>query len=340
MHLEFPSPDEIRAARTALDPYIVTTPIHVWSGPEIESAVPKARIILKLELFQVTGTFKPRGALTVLLHQERSVIERGVVTVSAGNHAIATAYAARVLGSHARIVMAKSANELRVQRTRALGAEVEFADSIDDAFRRVHEIERDEGRLFLHPFDGPLTALGTATAGLEFAAQAPDIDAMVLPIGGGGLSGGFAAALKALRPGVVIFGVEPVGADVMRRSFAAGEPVSMKPSKTIADSLAPPHTGPYAYALNRKFIDEIVTVTDEEIAAAMRLLFYGMKLAVEPAGGATTAAILGPLSARLAGKTVGLVVCGANISTRQFFDIVGTAPPPGANATASSDSQA
>jgi threonine dehydratase len=314
-----PSLADIETTRIKIAPYIVSTPTQVWRGPEAERVLPPGTdVVLKLELFQITGSFKLRGVLGVLLEQSRKQLNRGIVTVSSGNHAIATAYAAQALGTTARIVMARSANPYRVAKARQFGALIEFADDATQAFERAQSISGDESRLFLHPFEGPLTARGTATSGLEFAETAPPIDAMILAIGGGGLCGGFASALYHLRPEVEIFGVEPEGADVMRRSFAAGGPVQLDRTQTIADSLAPPQTGPYAYALNRALLRDIVTVSDLQLCEAMRLLFDGMKLAVEPAGAAATAALLGPLRERLAGRRVGVMVCGSNISVTRF----------------------
>ena len=170
----------------------------------------------------------------------------------------------------------------------------------------------------MHPFEGPRTALGTATLGLEFMEQVPDLDAVVVPIGGGGLCAGVAAAVKLARPGCRVIGVEPEGADSMRRSFAAGSPQAIDAVRTIADSLGAPHAAPYSFALCRRYVDELVTVDDDALRRAMVLLFASAKLAVEPAGAATTAALCGPLRESLDGRRVGLVVCGANIDPATY----------------------
>ncbi len=211
-----------------------------------------------------------------------------------------------------------AANPLRVALCRRYGAEVVLVDDVHQAFERVHEIEEREGRSFVHPFEGPFTALGTATLGLEFGRQAPDLDAVVVPIGGGGLAAGVSAALKQLRPECQVFGVEPRGADTMHRSFASGKPESIETVGTIADSLGAPHAAPYSFGLCRRFVDEVVLIDDDAMRSAMALLFREMKLAVEPAGAAATAALLGPLRERLAGKRVGLIVCGTNIDLESF----------------------
>jgi threonine dehydratase len=241
------------------------------------------------------------------------VLARGVTAVSAGNHAMAVAYAAAVLGTTAKVVMPKTANAYRVARCREMGATVELAQDVHEAFARVKQIEREEGRAFVHPFEGPLTALGNATLGLELVEQAGPLDAVIVPIGGGGLCAGVAAAVKLLSPQTQVFGVEPEGADSMRRSFDAGSPQKIDAVRTIADSLGAPHAAPYSFALCRRYVDDVVLVSDDELRRAMRLLFASAKLAVEPAGAAATAALLGPLRERLQNRRVGVIVCGANI---------------------------
>jgi threonine dehydratase len=311
--------DAVRAARARLAGLVVETPVREWSDDVLSAAVGgDTRVVLKEELFQRTGSFKPRGALSVMLALEKDALARGVTAVSAGNHAMAVAYSARVLGTTAHVVMPKSANPFRVARCRELGAEVDLVDDVHKAFDRVHEIERTEGRTFVHPFEGPGTALGTATVGLELMEQAPGLDAVVVPIGGGGLCAGIATAVKLLRPETLVFGVEPEGADSMHRSFAAGTPQSIDAVRTIADSLGAPHAAPYSFDLCRRNVDELVMVDDDALRRAMKLLFVSAKLAVEPAGAAATAALCGPLRERLAGKRVGLVVCGANIDPATF----------------------
>jgi threonine dehydratase len=243
---------------------------------------------------------------------------RGITAVSAGNHAVAAAFAAQQAGVSAKVVMIKTANAARVERARSYGAEIVFADDGPTAFALVDEISRTEGRAMVHPFEGPLVSQGTGTLGLEFAEQVPGLQAVVIAVGGGGLISGAAAAIKQLAPGCQVFGVEPEGADSMRRSFAAGEPVTLPKVSTIADSLAPPMALPFGYAACRRYVDEIVTVSDDQIRGGMLALFEDLKLALEPAGAAATAAMLGPLRDRLAGKKVGVVVCGSIIDIDSF----------------------
>ena len=305
--------------RAALGSHIVTTPTLDWHADELRERLgADTRVNLKLELFQRTGTFKPRGALTVMMALDEAQRARGVTAVSAGNHAIATAYAARALGISARVVMLPTANPARIERCRRLGAEVEIATGGAAAFERAKQIEAEEGRVFVHPFEGPLTALGTATIGLEWAGQTEPLDVLICPIGGGGLCGGLATAIRLLMPGCQVFGVEPEGADNMYRSFAQGAPATNAKIATIADSLGPPYSLPYSFGLCRKAVEEVVLVSDDALRAGMDLLFREARLAVEPAAAAATAALMGPLAERVRGKRVGVIVCGANIDITGF----------------------
>lgn len=315
--------EEIAAAREALGDRVVTTPVWAWESPEARRLLPPGtRVAFKLELFQRAGTFKPRGALCNMLALAPEELERGVTAVSAGNHAIAVAYAARVLGTHAKVVMLASANEARIAACRGFGAEVEISTDGHTGFRRAQEISAEEGRAFIHPFEGRLTALGTATVGWELMRQVDDLDAVVVPIGGGGLAAGIANAVKLARPGCQVWGVEPEGADTMHRSFAAGRPQSIDAVRTIADSLGAPYAAPYSFGLCRRFLDGLVRISDAQMIAAMGLLFRDMKLAVEPAAAAATAALLGPLRDRLVGRRVGLIVCGSNIDATTFGELL------------------
>ena len=321
--VEAPSVAQIRANRARLGDLVITTPVRLLSDYALDAAVGASTSVwLKEELFQRTGSFKPRGALTVMLDLDAAALERGVTGVSAGNHAISLAYSARKLGTTARVVMPKTANPYRVQVCRDLGAEVELVENVHAAFARVREIEATDGRTFVHPYEGPKTALGTASVGMEFidqvTAAGDALDAVIVASGGGGLSAGVACAVKQMSPGTAVYVVEPEGADTMRRSFDAGEPQAIDAVRTIADSLGAPRAEPYSFALNHMFVDDVVLVSDDQIRAGMRLLFRSAKLAVEPAGAAALAALMHPLHERLQGMRVGVVVCGANISPEAF----------------------
>jgi threonine dehydratase len=302
---------------------VMKTPVHQWRGPELERRVgADTEVFLKLELFQFTGSFKARGALTNMIALSPAQLAKGVTAVSAGNHAIATAYAAKVMGSSAKVVMMKTANPFRVAECRKYGAEVVLAANIHEAFDLIKDIQEKEGRFFVHPFEGYRTALGTATLGFEFCTQVKNLDAVIIPIGGGGLCAGMATAIKLLSPQTLVFGVEPEGADSMHRSFAAGKPMGIEKIATIADSLGAPYAAPYTFDLCRRNVDELVMINDDQIKAAMALLFAEMKLAVEPAGAAATAALTGPLAARLKGKRVGVLICGSNIDIDNFANYI------------------
>lgn len=319
MRVEAPSLDEIRSARAQLGDAVLTTPTWTWSDDTTRSVFgPGGGLHLKLEAWQHTGSFKPRGALLGAWALTLAQRDRGLTAVSAGNHAAAVAFAARTLGSHAKVVMPRSANPARIAKCRGLGAEVVLVGDVHEAFDAVAAIQDEEGRTFIHPFEGPTVALGTATVGLEWLEARPELDAVIVPIGGGGLCAGIAAAIKQARPECAVYGVEPIGADTMTRSLAAGEPVAIERVQTIADSLGAPHAAPYSFELCQRYVDDVVTVDDDALCRAMARLFEGMKLAVEPAGAAATAAAWGPLRERLVGKQVGVLVCGANIDAESF----------------------
>ena len=229
-----PTLEAIRVTRARLGERVVTTPVRLWQDGALSRVVgPQTSVFLKEELFQRTGSFKPRGALAVMLDLSPEELVRGVTAVSAGNHALAVAYAAAVLGTTAKVVMPKSANPFRVEGCRALGATVELVDDVHQAFARVKEIEAAEGRTFVHPFEGPKTALGTATLGLELVEQVEGLDAVIVPIGGGGLCAGVAAAVKLASPRTLVFGVEPEGPT---RCTGASRPARRRRSTRCARS--------------------------------------------------------------------------------------------------------
>jgi threonine dehydratase len=315
---------DIRAARALLGDRILKTPVMPLEGPAVEAALaPGTRAILKLELFQHTGSFKARGALVNTLSLDAAGRARGICAISAGNHAIAAAFAARAVGASAKIVMKEGANPFRISECRRYGGEIVFERDFHAAFRRVEDIRATEGRTLVHPFEGLRTAMGTGTLGLEFIEQAPELEAVIVPVGGGGLAAGLATAIRLVKPACEVFGVEPYGADSMYRSFKAGSPQAIDRIDTIADSLGAPYALPISFALCRASLTEVVRIEDEEMIAAMRFLAQHARLAVEPAGAAATAALLGPLRDRLAGRRVGLVVCGSNIAAEAYAHLIG-----------------
>ncbi len=317
MTTEPPAIEAVRELKKSLGCQIVETPVVRCTAIENQLGG-DTTVWAKMEFLQQTGTFKARGALAVVLSLDAKQRAAGVTAVSAGNHAIATAYAARVAGTSAKVVMLGSANAARVERCKSYGAEVVIVDDVHEAFSVAQDIQEKEGRYFVHPFEGPNTFCGTATIGLEVCEQIPDFDSILVPIGGGGLCAGISSAVKQLRPEVQVFGVEPVGADSMHRSFASGKPEPLEHVDTIADSLGAPFALEQSFELCRDNVDELVLVSDDELRSAMGFLFKNMKIAVEPACAATTAAMLGPLKDRLRGSRVVSIMCGSNIDWQTF----------------------
>ncbi|MDZ7692863.1 MAG: threonine/serine dehydratase [Balneolaceae bacterium] len=317
-----PTPEEVRAAYKKIENKVRKTPVWQWKGEVAEELIgSETEIYLKMELFQYGGSFKPRGALVNMQDLSHEQLQKGVTAVSAGNHAIAVAFAANQMNTAAKVVMPKSANKYRVEKCKLMGAQVELVDNVHQAFERVEEIEREEQRVFIHPFEGRLTAIGTATVGQELYEQVPDLDTVIIPIGGGGLCAGIASYIKQIHPTCTIYGVEPMGADSMSKSLKAGNPQSIDSVETIADSLGSPRAEPYSFSLCQQFVDEVVLVSDQELARAMKTTFEELKLAVEPAGASALAALMGPLLPRVRGQKVGLIKCGTNINTEGFNEI-------------------
>lgn len=308
---------EIQALRDSLASDLIRTPLLRCAALE-DLMGEGTRIFGKLEFLQRTGTFKARGALAVLSSLSDAQRAAGVTAVSAGNHAVATAYAAQAVGASAKIVMISTANPVRIEACRMHGAELVLVDDVHEAFHVAERIRETEGRFLVHPFEGPAIATGTGTVGLEICEQCDQFDAVIVPIGGGGLIAGIANAVKQLRPKCEIFGVEPSGADSMHRSFDAGEPQAIDKVRTIADSLGAPFAMPYSFELCRQNVDRLVLVDDLQLRKGMGTLFQRMKIAVEPACAASTAALFGPLRQELSGATVILVFCGSNIDWDTF----------------------
>jgi threonine dehydratase len=318
----YPLLQDIESAAGRLAGQVLQTPVWHWQTGVAQRLCPQTEVWLKLELFQRTGSFKLRGALNCIQALDAAALARGVVAASAGNHAVAVAHAARAAGTTAKLAMPRTASPVRVAACRDQGADLLFTDTIHEAFALAQRLVADEGRSMVHPFDGPLTAEGTATIGLELMRQVQGLDAVIVPVGGGGLCGGIASAVKQINPNVLVFGVEPFGADAMYRSFQAGRPQVLEHVDTVADSLGAPYSLAYSYGVCRRFVDEIVRVTDDEMVASMHHLFRDMKLVAEPAAAAATAALLGPLRERLDGMRVALIVCGSNIDAARFSELL------------------
>jgi threonine dehydratase len=320
---DHPTLDRIRATAGRLSGKVLRTPVWRWQTGVIERSLHGGtEVWLKLELFQRTGTFKLRGALNCIEALDADARRHGVVAVSAGNHAIAVAHTARLAGSSATVVMPQHASPARIAICRELGARIVLVPDVHQAFIRCSEIEREESRTLIHPFEGPRTAEGTATVGWELMEQVPGLDAVVVPVGGGGLCAGIAAAVKQLNPRCAVYGVEPFGADAMYRSLQSGVPETLATVTTVADSLGAPYALPYSFGVCRRFVDAVVRVSDDDLCRSMVHLFRDAKLAVEPAAAAATAALLGPLRERLDGARIGLIVCGTNIDAPRFAELL------------------
>jgi threonine dehydratase len=301
--------DDVLAARETIAGRLHRTPTF---GSATLGALTGARVHLKAELFQRTGSFKPRGVLNRLAALTPDERARGVITWSAGNHAQAVAWAAAREGVTCLVVMSQGANPLKVEATCGYGAEVDLeAPSHSEAYERLLALIEETGRAFVHPFDDPLVAAGQGTVGLELVEDVPDVDVVIVPIGGGGLISGISTAVKGLRPSARVVGVEPEGSQALTAALAAGAVVQVE-SQTIADGLAPPFAGELALAIAKERVDEIVLVTEEEIEDGFHFLYQRAKLACEPAGAAATAALLAGKVSAEAGQAVVAVVSGGN----------------------------
>lgn len=280
------------------------------------------RLRLKPENLQKTGSFKVRGVLNELLTLDADEQRRGVVTVSAGNHAQALAWGARDTGIDCKVVMPETAPRLKVAACRGYGAEVILHGTVFDAFERALEVAEDEGRVFVHPFDDPDVVAGQGTVGLEIVEDGPEADAVVVPVGGGGLIAGVASAVDRLAPDTRVYGVEPEGAPSMRRSLDAGEPVRLDGVDTVADGLGSPMAGDLTYPLVRDHVDDVVLVEDEEIARAVSDLLVFTKLLAEPAGAAAVAALRSGRLPLEEGERVVAVVSGGNVDPDRLEELL------------------
>lgn len=317
-----PSLTEIEAAAAALEGAVIRTPILPLTSARWNGFLPKAAsVTVKLELFQQAGSFKARGVLLGIRAMTAEQRAAGVVAASGGNHALAVAWAAQAAGVHARIYMPAAVDPSRIDGCEAMGAEVRLTDTMADAFAGM-ESDAEKGRTLMHPFEAPHMTLGAATCGAEYVAQAPDIDTFVVPVGGGGLISGMSCAIKALRPDAQIIGVEPYGADSLTRSLAKGAPVALDKVDTIADSLGAPKALPYSFAVAAAHVTKMVHVSDAQLLDGMEAYRAVLRLIAEPACAASLAAICGPLSDQLAGRNVGIIACGSNISLERFTQLL------------------
>jgi threonine dehydratase len=298
---------DVEAAAAVIRRRLLRTPL--FSSETLGRAF-GGRAYLKAELFQKTGSFKPRGVLTKLASLSSDERRRGVISISAGNHAQALAWAGGLEGIDCLLVTWRDASPLKVAATRGYGATVdqEAADH-HEAFERVERLERETGRTLVHPFDDRLVVAGQGTVGLEIREDLADIDVVVVPVGGGGLVSGIATAL----PGARIVAVEPLGSDVLHRALEAGRPVSLAPD-SIADALNAPMVGRIPLEICARLGVESLLVSDQEICAGFRFLYERTKLAAEPGAAAGVGAALAGKVADIEGKTVAYVVSGGNVT--------------------------
>ena len=312
--------EEIRSAAEKLRGHIHRTPLLSASSIGVRAGV---SLYLKCENLQKTGSFKPRGALHKVLSLPASEKGRGLVTVSAGNHAQAVAWAARKAGVLCAVVMPASAPRAKVEAVEGYGARIVPHGDNATLFDRLREVERETGFIFVHPFDDPVVLAGAGTVGLEILEDLPDLDAVVVPAGGGGLLGGIACAVKQSRPSVRVIAVELEGGPGLTPALAAGKPVPVdRPRNTIADGLIPPFVGQLPLDIARRFVDEVVLVSEDAIEDAMRSILLRSKLCAEGGGAAATAAILSGRVKFAPGTKVVALLSGGNVDPQRFARIL------------------
>jgi threo-3-hydroxy-L-aspartate ammonia-lyase len=321
--------DDVRAAARRLDGVAHRTPVLASRTLDERTG---ARVRVKAECFQRGGAFKFRGAYTKISSLPPEALARGVFAYSSGNHAQAVALAARLLGAGATILMPEDAPAAKVEATCGYGAEIVTYDRwAEDREALGARLAAERGLELVRPYDDPLVMAGQGTTALELLEEAPSLDVLVVPVGGGGLLAGCATVAKALRPGVHVVGVEPELGDDTRRSLAAGERVRIDVPRTIADGLQASQPGELTFEVVRRRADEIVTVSDDEIVDAMAFLFDRLKVVAEPSGAVGVAALLaGKLDAR--GREVGVVVSGGNVGAARFAELMARAGAPAAGA--------
>jgi threonine dehydratase len=302
--------DDVRSAAACIAPYIHRTPLF---DSATLSHMTGTRLGLKAENLQRTGAFKARGALNAVLRLSSEQRERGVVTLSAGNHGQGLAYAAKIAGVRCVVFMPQNAVPTKVAAVKEYGAEARFAPSMETVFAAMDEYRAAHGLHYVHPFGDPDIIAGQGTVGLEILEDSPEVDTIAVCVGGGGLLAGIAVAAKALKPDVRIVGVEPEGAPVVTRSLVAGYPVTIEKITTVADGLAAPFAAPTSQRLIERLVDDVVIVTDDEILGALRLLLERTKFLVEPAGAAATAALLTGRAGAAPGSRVVATLSGGNV---------------------------
>lgn len=315
--------NNIDRAREVLQGKIVNTPTLELNEDDLREILPdNSEVSIKLELFQQTGSFKARGVAIGLETLEKDKKAQGIVTVTGGNHGIATAWGASQYGISAKIIMPKTADPFRIDKCKNLGAEVILAENVDDAFRRLDEIEKEENRFVLHPFNQENMIIGSATCCAEILDQMGDIDILIIPIGGGGLIGGMAHYLDQINSSVELLGVEPVGADSFTKSLEKKSAVRINKVDTIADSLGAPMAMDFSFNIAKKRVSQVERVTDDEIRNAMITMRDRLGFIVEPACATSLAGLQERYKKKCEGKKVGIIACGSNISFDRYNEIL------------------
>jgi threonine dehydratase len=273
-----------------------------------------AEVYLKLECFQPVGVFKIRGAVNKICSLSSSELERGLVTASSGNHGLAVAYAAKIYGAKAVVVVPENAVKEKVEAIDSYGAEiVKYGKDYDEAYSKALEIQKEAGTTFVHPFDDPFVIAGQGTVGLELLDDVPDLNAIIVPIGGGGLISGVSIAAKTLNPQLRIVGVQSEGAPAVYRSWRAGKIVEVDSVNTVADGLAARKPLELTFGIIKRYVDAILLVSEEEIGDAVLALLHKAHILAEPSGAASLAALLFKYHPKPKEK-VAVIVSGANIS--------------------------
>lgn len=302
--------EDIRAASVRIAPYVHRTPIL---ESRTLSKMTGTRLGLKAENLQRTGAFKARGALNAVFNLTPAQRDRGVITLSAGNHGQGLAYAAQLAGIRCVVFMPEHAVPTKVAAVKGYGAEARFAPSMETVFAIMDQYRETNDLHYVHPFGDPDIIAGQGTVGLEILEDSPDVETIAVCVGGGGLLAGIAVAAKSIKPTIRIVGVEPEGAPVVTRSLVAGYPVTIEKITTIADGLAAPFAAPTSQRLIERYVDDVVIVTDDEILGALRLLLERTKMLVEPAGAAATAAFLSAKAGAAAGSRAIATLSGGNV---------------------------
>ncbi len=309
---------DIRQAQERTKPYVKRTPLEYSASLSKRLGID---VYVKYELFQKTGSFKARGAFNKLLSMTDHERGNGVVAVSGGNHAQATAYASQKMGVDAVILMPQNTPQVYVDATRGYGATVDLQPNIGAAFEKIKEYEA-QGRIFVHPFDDPLIMAGAGVVGLEILEDVPNATDVILSIGGGGMAGGVATAIKSIKPDIKVWGVETVGADAMSRALAAGHPVELDAITSIAKTLGAPYVSDATLALVQKYLESVTVLTDAEAVEAMVFIAERLKVVTEPAASCTLAAAE-KLRANFNSDTkLVLIFCGGNTGVADLCSYV------------------